>query len=140
MKTADVLQRIPYDREFDYIDTKGSYMSELNECLQHTTPTGCTNWLMEEHSRFMDENGMEKFVIMMTALFFQIEHDCVDKNLAYGVKWDIFDFETGNYDDLFTPADLDLIRGDVRNLNTYLSQFPELIREVEEKRKIAQSK
>ena len=48
---------------------------------------------------------------MVMGLLFEIEHGDVDPDLAYTAAWDIRDFETGNYDDLFTLEDLAGIKG-----------------------------
>ena len=75
----------------------------------------------------MNENGMNKFVAMLLGMLFMIQHDDVESDQAYGTNLDIQDFETGEYDDLFTPEDLALIRKDIEIIKAYLSQHPELL-------------
>jgi len=77
----------------------------------------------------MDENGMEKFVAMICGMLFMIENGEVDADQAYGTNYDINDFETGEYDDLFTPEDLVLIKADIKIIKDYLNEHPELLEE-----------
>ena len=139
MSQYDVLQRIPllyeYDENdpeyggFDYICTKDMVMTGFRENLAHglslRSCVGTEFWQAQDVS--MDENGMEKLTCMIAGALFQIEHGQVDPDLAHGVLWDIRDFETGNYDDLFTVQDLQLIREDIRIVKESLEQRPELL-------------
>ena len=45
--------------------------------------------------------------------------------------WDIRDFETGNYDDLFTKEDLSEIKADVAKAKEYLLQHKELLEDIQ---------
>ena len=76
---------------------------------------------------YMNENGMEKFVKMISGMLFQIQKNDVEPDLAYGMNCDISDFETGEYDDLFTPEDLELIKADIKIIKDYLAKHPELL-------------
>ena len=38
-------------------------------------------------------------------------------------------FESGEYDDLFTPEDLVLLKKDIKKIKDYLSEHPELLEE-----------
>ena len=80
----------------------------------------------------MDENGMDKFAAMIAGMLFMIEHSDVENDQAYGTYYDILDFETGEYDDLFTESDLKLIKADVDLIKDYFLKHPELINESEE--------
>ena len=80
-------------------------------------------------AHYMNQNGMDKFVAMLCGLLFEIEHHDVEPDMAYGTNYDINDFETGEYDDLFTPEDLQLIKADIRIIKSYLSKHPELLEE-----------
>ena len=75
----------------------------------------------------MDENGMDKFVAMLAGMLFMMEHDDVESDQAFGTNWDINDFETGKYDDLFTDDDLRLIKTDIKKIKDYLANHPELL-------------
>lgn len=139
MDKSYVLQKIPYDQEFTYIETKECYLEELNRKKQEASVAGCVNWLMEDYSQSMDANGMEKFVIMLASMLFMMENESVDPDTAYGVKWDILDFETGEYDHLFRTEDLSRIKEDVKIINRYLGEHPKLIEGVEENREKART-
>ena len=132
MDKSHVLQKIPYDQEFTYMETKECYREELNRKKQETSVAGAVNWLMEDYDQSMNANGMEKFVIMLASMLFMIENDIVDSDTAYGTKWDILDFETGDYDHLFTTEDLTCIKEDVKIINRYLGEHPHFLDDVEE--------
>ena len=129
----DVLQRIPL---FEY---EGDEYAEAKECLFESfnqyLKSGCTVWQSVNAELYygleedMDENGMEKFVAMISGMLFQIEHNDVEPDLAYGTNWDIKDFETGNYDDLFTEKDLQLLKADIQIIKDYLCKHSELLNE-----------
>ena len=130
-KGIDKLQLIPiedYD-EFGYKCTKEMYLSDFNRFKRE----GCTvlkavnGTYYHGHDVTMDENGMEKLVAMIAGMLFMIEHNDVEADQAYGTNYDISDFETGEYDDLFTPEDLELIRKDIKVIKDYLKQHPELL-------------
>ena len=75
----------------------------------------------------MDENGMDKFVAMLSGMLFMIEHNDVESDQAFGTMWDINDFESGQYDDLFTAKDLTIIKADIKKIKDYLSEHQELL-------------
>lgn len=139
MHKYDILQRVPFDQEFSYIDTRDAYLDDLHEKSSATSIQGCVNWLMEDASNDMSQNGMEKLIIVISSMLFMIAEDKVDPDVAYGARWDILDFETGNFDDLFRPTDLKAINDDIDIINSYFAKHPEMIEGVEEKRRQAQS-
>lgn len=142
MTKSDVLQRIPLSGypEDDYTETKKFYCSYFNRFLNDgCTILQCVNGTYYYHFEDeMNENGMDKLVLMITGMLFMIEHNDVEKDQAYGTKWDILDFETGNYDDLFTPEDLKLIKIDIKVINDYFATHLDLIKGVEAEHKAAQ--
>ncbi len=75
----------------------------------------------------MDENGMDKFVAMLAGMLFMIENNDVEPYQAYGTYYDIKDFETGDYDDLFTAEDLILIKNDISKIKAYIEKNPKLL-------------
>jgi len=77
----------------------------------------------------MDENGMDKFTAMLFGMLFMIENNEVEADQACGTYYDIVDFETGEYDDLFTADDLILIKKDIEVIKNYIAKHPELIEE-----------
>ena len=116
MDKHDVLQKIPLDMydECDYTETKEMYFDKFNELSQSdcdVITSVCTAYY-QCYDMVMDENGMDKFVAMLSGMLYMIEHECVDPDVAYGTSYDIKDFETGDYDYLFTPVDLELIKSD----------------------------
>lgn len=131
MDKHDVLQRI---KMFDYpncgyTDVKELYNQGFNQYLEE----GCTVWQSVNAyfyyalESYMNANGMDKFVAMILGMLFMMEHNDVEPDQAYGTNWDINDFETGHYDDLFTADDLKLIRADIKIIKDYLAEHPELL-------------
>lgn len=140
MNQYDVLQRIPYEQEFTYEDIKESFMYWFEEYLKiGTSIIGCVKTEYNENDMVFSQNGMEKLVLVIAGMLFLIEHDEMDDRIAFSTKWDIMDFETGNYDDLFTLEDLAAIKKDVAILNEYYAKHPELTEGVEEKRRKVQA-
>lgn len=139
MSQYDVLQRIPLmeDDDPDYGDktnyelTRDGVMMGFGEFLSYgMKPNSCVvNEFWHGEDAFMDENGMEKLTCMIAGALFEIEHGQVEPDLAHGVLWDIRDFETGNYDDLFTAKELEQIREDIRKIKESLEQHPELLKQ-----------
>ena len=125
------LKRIPtYDYpNCDYETIKKMYYRTMNQYLvEGCTIRQCVNGLYYHHIDYlMDENGMDKFVAMLVGMLFMIEHNDVETDQAYGTNLDIMDFETGEYDDLFTIEDLALIHDDITIIKAYLSNHPELL-------------
>ena len=120
------LKKIPmFDYpDCDYTTTKEMHFSSFNQYLAE----GCTvRQAVNGHyyhgfDSSMDENGMDKFVAMLAGMLFMIQHNDVEKDQAYGTNLDIQDFETGEYDELFTEEDLRLIREDIATIKAYLSK------------------
>lgn len=113
----------------EYADYKDMHFKSFNQFLAD----GClvihavNGHYYHKYDHTMDENGMGKFVAMLAGMLFMIEHGSMDEDIAYNVYCDIQDFETGEYDDLFTDADLVLIREDIAIIKEYLSKNPHLI-------------
>ena len=115
----------------DYTDVKKLHFRSFNQFVAD----GCTirqavnghYYYKFDHS--MNENGMDKFVAMLCGMLFMIEHNDVEPDQAYGTNYDIKDFESGEYDELFTPKDLKLIKEDIKIIKDYLSKHPKLLEE-----------
>ena len=131
MSKADKLQHIPmFDYpDCGYIDTKEYHFDSMKQYLKGgCTILQCVNGhYYHGIDHVMDENGMEKFVAMICGMLFMMEHNDVEADQAYGTNYDIRDFETGEYDDLFTPEDLELLRADIKIIKDYLAEHPELL-------------
>ena len=134
MDIFDKLQRIPYENEYgdiDYAEIKRSNFRLFRQFLKE----GCTVLQAVNgtyYYRFegeMNQNGMRKLLNMVHGLLFMIEHGDVEKDQAYGTLYDIRDFETGEYDDLFTPEDLRLLKADIAAVKEYMHKHPELLDE-----------
>lgn len=131
MKKRDKLQRIAPDMydECGYGETKEMFTDDFKRFYSE----GCTVLQSVNGTYYhgcdtiMDENGMDKFIAMIAGMLFMIEHNEVETDQAYGTNYDINDFETGEYDDLFTPEDLILIKADIKVIKDYLKEHPELL-------------
>ena len=131
MDKHDKLQRIAmFDYpNFGYSDAKEYYFERFNQFLDAdcTVRQAVNGEYYYGIDYLMDENGMDKFVAMLIGMLFMIEHDDVEADQAFGTNWDINDFETGEYDDLFTDEDLKLIKADIKIIKNYLEKHPELL-------------
>lgn len=133
MNKHDKLQRIPPDMydECGYEETKEMFTDDFKRFFNE----GCTVLQSVNGTYYhgcdtmMDENGMDKFIAMIAGMLFMMNHNEVEADQAYGTNHDINDFETGEYDDLFTPEDLKLIKADINIIKDYLSKHPELLEE-----------
>ena len=138
-----ILQHIPFD-EYEgsqYNETKDIHFEGFNKYKKTGgTPLQCVNtYYHNDFDWAMDEHGMEKFVAILCGMLFEMQHNEVDEDLAYEAAWDILDFETGNYDDLFNDEDLALLKADIKTVKEYLKTQPKLMEDVKEKRKKFQS-
>lgn len=130
MSKFDKLQHIQLNDYDDckYNDFKESNYDSINFFYNYkANAVQSVNNFLIDYEYYMNQNGMEKFVAMLSGMLFQIEHNDVDADIAYGVNYDINDFESGEYDDLFTPEDLVLIRADIKTIKDYLAKHPELL-------------
>lgn len=131
MDKHDVLQRIPmFDYpDCGYVDVKKMHFRSFNQFIAGdcTVCQAVNGHYYHGFDTTMDENGMDKFVAMLAGMLFMIEHDEVEADQAFGTNWDINDFESGEYDDLFTAEDLRLIKADIKIIKEYLSKHPELL-------------
>ena len=131
MSIFDKLQRVPYDEDIDYGQIKEYNFMKFNGFFERgasvlQSVNGTYYYHLEDE---MNQNGMEKLLNMVHGLLFMIEHGDVEKDQAYGTLYDIRDFETGEYDDLFTPEDLRLLKADIAAVKEYMHKHPELLDE-----------
>lgn len=123
-----------YDEE-KYKQQKEMYFSDYDRiCRQNGEPEPpdktVRGTLMTFYPEDFDEETMDKFIMLVSGMLWAIKHGGVadddPESLAYNV-WDALkDFSTGNYDDLFTPEDLVLIKKDVATLYDYFDKHPAL--------------
>lgn len=115
----------------DYVTVKNIHFRSFNQFLKEgCTVLQCVNghyYHGFDHS--MNENGMDKFVAMLAGMLFMIEHNDVESDQAWGTNCDIKDFETGEYDNLFTEEDLKLIKADIEIIKNYLTKHPQLLKD-----------
>lgn len=129
----DKLQRIPLweYNEFNYEAAKNCNINSMNEYMNSTavscTPIEAVCTHFHEIDDDMQEDGMEKFVAMISGMLFQIKRKYVDSDLAETIAIDIGDFDTGEYDYLFTESDLKHIKDDVKTIKSYLRNHLELL-------------
>ena len=132
MDKHDKLQRIAmFDYpDCGYADVKKMHFRSFNQFLEAdcTVIQSVNGHYYHGIDTLMNANGMDKFVAMLAGMLFMIEHNDVESDQAFGTNWDIGDFETGEYDDLFTAADLILIKADIEKIKVYLSNHPDLLK------------
>lgn len=135
MDKSIMLQKIPLDMydEYDYTYTKDMNFREYDRFLNGTIRCNAIQAVKSTYyysfSDFMDKNGMEKFVAMLSGMLYMIEHKELDHEIAKVMMGDIADFETGEFDDLFTETDLKLIKKDIAIIKDYIATHPELIKD-----------
>lgn len=125
------LQKIPLDlyEECDYRTAKESNFGVIKGYYEYNFDAiKSVNAFFLDFEDDMEENGMEKFVAMITGMLFQINKGNVERDLTFGIYHDIIDFETGEYDNLFTSEDLLYIRKDIKIIKDYMFEHPELLK------------
>ncbi|MBQ2941621.1 MAG: hypothetical protein IJD97_05225 [Clostridia bacterium] len=87
----------------------------------------------------MNEHGMTKFALILSGMLYEMKKDEFDDKQAFEAYWDILDFETGEYDDLFTPEDLALIKEDIKTVKNFIEQDATLVKDTIRRRREAQA-
>lgn len=125
------LQKIGWDEEFTYQDIKGADFDIFNEYFDNgASVRGAVNSTFVQAVDYeMDENGMAKAVHIIAGMLFEMEHQEVDRQLAYEAYMDIQDLQTGEYDYLIPAEDLPLLKRDIAKIDQYLKEHPELVKE-----------
>ena len=81
--------------------------------------------------RYIDANGMDKFCFVMARFFYELEKaGNVNMITAAAALCDISQFSTGDYDDLFSKKDLELIHKDMEFIEDYVANHPDLEQQV----------
>lgn len=128
-KYFEHLQRIPLP--FPYLEHKEALLQYFDECIDDVD--SCSEAI--NHVIFnmvddeMNENGMAKAVNNIVSVLYLINHNVLDDVICYEAHFDIMDIETGNYNDMFTPKDLELLKNDIKIVNDFFIKHPELIEE-----------
>ncbi len=132
MGKFDKLQRVPMENEtgeVTYENTKESNFRLFNDFLRDgCSILQCVNgtyyYMLEDE---MNLNGMDKLINMVHGMLFMMEHNDVEPDQAYSTMLDIRDFETGEYDDLFSEEDLRQLKTDIQIVKDYVAKHPELL-------------
>lgn len=78
----------------------------------------------------LDECGMDRFVLLLSGMLWAIENGGITEddpdNLAYNAWFTLNEFKSGEFDDLFTPEDLMLIKKDLEMVFAYYDEHPVL--------------
>ena len=96
-------------------------MEEYKELLHHASAITCilTCIFNSGDDIIMDENGLEKMLMMIFGAIFMIQNDDVDSKWLYETLYDIHCFETGDYESLVIQEDLALMREDMELIKSY---------------------
>ncbi len=133
-----MLKRIPYDgyddSEITYADCRESYKSHYNKLYlydeKRRADKSVKGWIEWDSIEMFDECGMERLIMLIAGMLFCIENGGIPENdpadLAYTAWYDLQDFCTGNYDDLFKPGDIADIKQDVKTILDYYDAHPAL--------------
>ena len=116
-----------YQTAYNNIDSEVKYVG--SKTPHHRSPDERVKGAIMLHfSEDFDEEGMDKFIMLVSGMLWAIEHDGIadddPESLAYNTWLALKDFSTGNYDDLFTPEDLILVKQDVKTLYDYFDKHP----------------
>ena len=119
-----------------YKNYKDGYIRDYDEIYEHFIRnkediTKCVHAVCASlYAEDFDEEGMDKLVMLVSGMLWSIEHDALPdddpESLAYNTWFAIEDFSTGNYDDLFLPDDLVMLKKDVQTLYDYFEAHPSL--------------
>lgn len=126
-----------YFEHLQKIPLKDSY-AELKETLfvlfdQFVDDCGCSDAINHTIFNFLDdemnENGMTKAINNIVSVLYLMKYSVLDNVICYDAYCDIKDLETGDYDALFKPDDLELIKKDIATIKDYIAKHPELIKD-----------
>ena len=134
MDEYEVFQHIPFSTDSsEYNWLKEDFFKQTDRIISNekgrTPIIGVNGALATFYDDMIEENGMDRVVIMVIAFIYVMEHDDVNSDLAYAVNWHIEDFENGDYESLFEKEDLRLLKEDIARIKEYLKKHPEMIKE-----------
>ncbi len=75
----------------------------------------------------MEENGMEQFFYRLISLLLMIKYNFVNHSFAYAIYNDILDFESGEFDCLFSQSDLNCIKDDIKTIKQFFERNPSFL-------------
>ena len=134
MDEYEVFQHIPFSTDSsEYNWLKEDFFKQTDRIISNekgrTPIIGVNGALATFYDDMIEENGMDRVVIMVIAFIYVMEHDDVNSDLAYAVNWHIEDFENGDYESLFEKEDLRLLKEDIARIKEYLKKHTEMIKE-----------
>ncbi|MFV0413934.1 MAG: hypothetical protein ACK5L3_11845 [Oscillospiraceae bacterium] len=123
------LVQIPWHafEDLEYTEMIEAYKEEFGDYVRD----GCTV-LQSVHRELLEaeldvsESGLEKAIIIIAAMLFEMEHNAVEPEIAYEAYRDIQDLLTGEYDHLMAEQDRKDLHEDITTILTYLNLHPEL--------------
>ncbi len=131
MDEYEVFRNIPFSLSYNWL--KEDFRKHTEEVIfveKGSTPVfGVNSALAIFYDDMIEENGMDRLVVIVIAFIYELEHNDIDPDLAYAVNWHIEDFEKGDYEALFEPEDLKLLKEDISRVKKYLKEHPEMIQE-----------
>ncbi len=124
---ADCYDEVRYEESVAFYNKEYDSVSEVIHKKADRVVVGT---LMTFFSDDFDRGTMEKFIMLVSGMLWAMDHGGIDdddpEDLAYNV-WDVLkDFSTGDYDDLFTPEDLVLVKRDIKRIYDYFDEHPSL--------------
>ena len=128
----DKLQKISFDNYegASYEEFVKSHTDSYEALYEHNKDIfQCIRMFQGIFDEEMLENGMDKFVLMLAGMLFEIKHGDITKKFALLTLKDIEDFETGEYDNLFNAEDLVCVKRDINIIKEYLNEHPEALEE-----------
>lgn len=131
MTDYEVFKKIPFSLNYDWL--KEDFRKHTDAIISNeegrTPVIGVNGSLAMFYDDMIDENGMDRLVVIVIAFMYEMEHHDIDPDLAYAVNWHIEDFEKGDYESLFEYEDLKLLKNDISKIKNYLKEHPEMIKE-----------
>lgn len=127
------LKRIPIDPLVGYSGYRGYLWKRFDFYVRegNAAPIRSVEIEFDDAQRYrIQDCGMEKFIVLLSALLYEINHNDIDPDLVHEVAWDMADFETGEYDYLFTEKDLADLKRDVAFVKDYIwTNYEQVCRE-----------
>ena len=131
MDEYEVFGNIPFSLSYNWLkeDFREHTDALISNEIGRTPVMGVNGSLAMFYDDMIEENGMDRLVVIVIAFIYELEHNDIDPDLAYAVNWHIEDFENGDYEALFEPEDLKLLKADISRVKEYLKEHPEMIQE-----------
>lgn len=129
MVEYEVFEKIPFSLSYDWL--KEDFREHTDAIISNeegrTPVIGVNGALSMFYDDMIDENGMDRLVVIVIAFIYEMEHNDIDPDLAFAVNWHIEDFEKGDYESLFEQKDLELLKEDITRVKKFLKEHLEMI-------------